>query len=566
MRLSQFPIFTTKETPADAEIVSHQLMLRTGMIRRVAAGLYSWMPLGLRVLHKVSTIVREEMNRAGCVEMLMPSIQPVELWQESGRINAYGRELLRIQDRHDRDFCYGPTHEEVVTSHFRQEFHSYRQLPINLYQIQTKFRDEIRPRFGVMRAREFLMKDGYSFHMDEAGLDEGYQRMRSAYSRVFERCGLEYRIVVADAGQIGGSGSEEFHVLAEAGEDLLAVSSEGSYAANVEAAVCSAPAASRSAPGAAMEKVETPTQKTIAELSDFLGVAPSQCLKTLLVVGSDGHPVVLLLRGDHELNEIKAEKHPLIAEPLQMASDAQIEQVFGAPAGFIGPVGINAPIVADHAALAMADFVCGANQNGWHLQQVNWERDLPLPQAADLRIIAAGDPSPDGKGTVSLVRGIEVGHIFKLGDKYSKAMNVTVLDEGGKSHTPIMGTYGIGVSRIVGAAIEQHNDDKGICWPTPLAPFTLALLPINPGKSERVRETTEQLYTALLERGIDVVIDDRGLRPGVMFADIELIGIPHRVVIGDRGLEAGTLEYKARRDAESRDIDNSLEAILDAIS
>ena len=563
MRLSRYPLFTLKETPADAEIVSHQLMLRAGLIRKIASGLYSWMPMGLRVLNKVENIVREEMDKAGCIELQMPTVQPAELWKASGRLNAYGRELLRFTDRHERDFCYGPTHEEVITHHFGQEFRSYKQLPINLYQINTKFRDEIRPRFGVMRAREFLMKDGYSFHLDQDSLEQGYQNMRTAYSRVFDRCGVDYRIVQADSGQIGGSRSEEFHVIADAGEDLLAISDTGSYAANVEAAACSAQD-QRPVPSAEMTVVGTPTQKTITEVSALLGTPASQCIKTLIVKGQEGL-VALVLRGDHELNEVKAKHHPALADELMLASDAEVEAATGCKPGFVGPVGLDIPILADHAALQLADFTCGANQTGKHLTGVNWERDLPEAEAADLRMITEGENSPDGQGNIILKRGIEVGHIFQLGDKYTRAMNVSVLGENGQAQTPIMGTYGIGVSRVIGAAIEQCHDERGIIWPEAIAPFRLILVPINMHKSERLATAVETLYDELLHAGIDVVLDDRTLRPGVKFADAELIGIPHRVVIGERGLDAGTLEYRRRDEDDNREIAFSSQAILEAI-
>ena len=566
MRLSRFPLFTTKETPADAEIVSHQLMLRAGMIRKLASGLYTWTPLGLRVLRKVESIVREEMNAAGALELLMPAVQPAELWQESGRWNGMGPEMLRIQDRHERDFCFGPTHEEVITDFVRRDFSSYKQLPVNFYQIQTKFRDETRPRFGVMRAREFLMKDAYSFHMDGTDLDREYQNMRAAYTRIFERLGVDFRIVAADSGAIGGSKSEEFHVIAHSGEDQLAVSDSGSYAANVEAAATLAPSGARPAASQECKKVATPNSKTIAEVADQLGINASQCAKSLVVRGSESEEVVLLLlRGDHSLNEIKASKLPGLEGELELLDDAKIKQLFGAGPGSIGPIESPIRVVADYAVQNLADFCCGANEDGSHFTGVNWQRDLPEPEFADLRDVLEGDPSPDGDGILKLLRGIEVGHIFQLGRKYSESMKLTVLDENGKAATPEMGCYGIGVSRIVAAAIEQRHDDSGIIWPAALAPFELVIIPIKADKSYRVREAIETLYEQCLEAGINVAIDDRGMRPGPMFADAELIGIPHRVVVGERGLDANTLEYKGRADKENQDIEYSIEAILKAL-
>ncbi|MES1943329.1 prolyl-tRNA synthetase, family II [Salinisphaera sp. PC39] len=565
MRLSRFPLFTTKETPADAEIVSHQLMLRAGMIRKLAAGLYTWTPLGLRVLRKVETIVREEMDAAGALELLMPAVQPAELWRESGRWEAMGAEMLRLRDRHEREFCFGPTHEEVITDLVRRDYRSYRQLPVNLYQIQTKFRDEIRPRFGVMRAREFLMKDAYSFHMDRDDLGREYDNMRAAYTRIFERIGADFRIVDADPGAIGGSKSEEFHVLAQSGEDALAVSDQGEFAANVEAAACPPPDAERPGPAQQLERVATPGVATIAQLSEFLGVPAERTVKAVVVEGADGDPVLLLLRGDHQLNDIKAARLPAVADPVTFADEATIRSRFGAGPGSLGPVGVDLRVIADHALRPMADFVTGANEDGHHLTGVNWGRDLPEPEFADLREAQAGDPSPDGRGTLRILRGIEVGHIFQLGRKYSDAMNLTVLDEDGKAVTPEMGCYGIGISRIVAAIIEQRHDDAGIVWPAPIAPFELAILPIKADKSHRVREACETLYAQCREAGIDVVLDDRGLRPGPMFADAELIGIPHRIVVGERGLDAGTLEYKGRSDAEAEHIPHDLQAVLERV-
>lgn len=551
MYLSRFPLFTLKETPADAEIISHQLMLRAGLTRRLAAGIYSWLPLGMRVLQKVENIIREEMNRAGALEVFLPAIQPAELWQESGRWEKYGAELLRIQDRHQRDFCVGPTHEEVITDIIRNEIRSYRQLPLNMYQIQTKFRDEVRPRFGVMRGREFIMKDAYSFDIDEAGMQRSYEIMREAYQRIFTRLGLEFRMVVADGGSIGGSRSQEFHVLADSGEDAIAFSDQSDFAANVEMAEAVAPEQTRIPPSAVMESVDTPDVHTIAELSALLNVEPQLTLKTLLVKGSEEGIVALCLRGDHELNTVKAEKLPMVAAPLQFASAEEIREATGCDAGSLGPVGLQIPVLADHSTATMVDFICGANENGKHLKGVNWGRDLPEPQLRDLRNVVDGDPSPDGKGVIKIARGIEVGHIFQLGEQYSRALNATVLDENGKNKTILMGCYGIGVTRIVAAAIEQNHDDRGIIWPTAIAPFQLALLALNSHKSQRLREAAEALYQELQQAGIDVLFDDRNVRPGVMFADMELIGIPHRIVLSERGLDNNEIEYKGRTDSEN---------------
>jgi prolyl-tRNA synthetase len=554
MRLSRFPLSTLKETPADAEIISHQLMMRAGMLRKQAAGIYSWLPLGLRVLRKVEAIVREEMESAGALELLMPAVQPAELWEESGRWEKYGPELLRFHDRHQREFCFGPTHEEIITDIARREIRSYKQLPVTYYQIQTKFRDEIRPRFGIMRAREFLMKDAYSFHIDQASLDKTYQVMFDAYSRIFTRLGLEFRPVQADSGAIGGSVSHEFHVLADSGEDAIAFSSSGEYAANIERAEAMALAGERPAPAADMTVVDTPDQHTIEEVSTFLDTHADRCIKTLLVQGEETDVVALVIRGDHELNAIKAEQQPAVAAPLQFATDEQIRQAAGCDAGSLGPVGLAVPVIVDHAAAHLADFICGANENGRHLTGVNWERDLPVPDCADLRNVVEGDPAPDGNGTLNIARGIEVGHIFQLGKKYSETMKANVLDEQGKEQAMTMGCYGIGVSRIVAAAIEQNNDDKGMIWPDAIAPYQIALLPMNMKKSQRVREATELLYEELLAAGFEVLLDDRPVRPGVMFSDMELIGIPHRVVVGEKNLDQGMLEYKSRRDTDSRDI------------
>lgn len=555
MYLSNFQLTTLKETPSDAEISSHQLMLRAGLIRKLASGLYTWLPLGLRVMRKVENIVRQEMDNCGALEILMPAVQPSELWQESGRWEQYGPELLRLRDRHDREFCFGPTHEEIITDLARKELSSYKQLPVTFYQIQTKFRDEVRPRFGVMRAREFLMKDAYSFHSSQQSLQETYDVMYQAYSRIFTRLGLEFRAVMADSGSIGGNSSHEFHVLADSGEDAIAFSNESDYAANVEKAEALLPSGSRPAASAEMTTVDTPEQHSIDEVSQFLSLDASRCLKTLLVEGIEENTVVaLVLRGDHELNEIKAEHLDEVASPLCFASDEQIKKVAGCSAGSLGPVGLDIKVIADHEALQCADFVCGANIDGKHLAGVNWERDCAVPDAADLRNIIEGDASPDGKGTLSIVRGIEVGHIFQLGNKYSEAMNATVLDDNGKATTMTMGCYGIGVTRIVAAAIEQNHDDNGIIWPQSLAPFDVAIAPINMQKSEDVNKAAVKLHDELTAAGLDVLLYDEKARLGGMLADLDLIGIPHRIVIGDRGLKEDKVEYK-RRDAEqSQDI------------
>ncbi|MGQ7274646.1 proline--tRNA ligase [Marinobacter sp. V034] len=566
MRASRYLIATLKETPSDAEIISHQLMLRSGMIRKLASGLYTWLPMGLRVLRKVERIVREEMDKSGAQEVLMPAVQPAELWQESGRWEQYGGELLRMNDRHGRDFCFGPTHEEVITDLVRNELKSYKELPANFYQIQTKFRDERRPRFGIMRAREFLMKDAYSFHISQDSLDETYQVMHQTYCNIFDRLGLDYRPVQADSGSIGGSSSHEFHVLASSGEDAIAFSSGGKYAANIEKAEAVAPAGDRPSASAEMASVDTPDQRTIADISNFLKVDAKQTVKTLIVKGVAGEDekqplIALILRGDHELNEIKAENLPDIAEPLTMATDVEIEAAAGCKPGSIGPVDLPLTVIVDRSAAHLADFVCGANKEGVHLTGVNWERDLPLGRVEDLRNIVEGDPSPDGDGHLEIKRGIEVGHIFKLGNKYSKAMNATVLDENGKSAILEMGCYGIGVSRIVASAIEQNNDDRGILWPASIAPFEVVIVTLNAHKSPDVMAAAEKLYEELGQAGFDVLLDDRNERPGVKFADMELIGIPHRFVVSDRGLTAGTLEYKGRSDADKQDI-----AIADALT
>ena len=574
MRTSQYLISTLKETPSDAVVISHQLMLRAGMIRRIASGLYTWLPMGLRVLRKVEDIVRDEMNKAGALEVLMPAIQPAELWQESGRWEQYGPELLRLKDRHDREFCVGPTHEEVITELARNEITSYKQLPLNMYQIQTKFRDEIRPRFGLMRAREFIMKDAYSFHMDQASLQQTYDRMYQAYSNIFTRLGLEFRPVVADNGSIGGEGSHEFHVLAESGEDDIVFSDTGRYAANIEKATAQLPQGERPAPSQQMQLIDTPDQTTIEAVCQFLDLPATRTVKSLIVLGAaekdQPQPLVaLILRGDHELNEIKAENHPAVHAPLTFASEAQIQQALGCKPGSIGPVGMNIKVIADHSAAHLADFVCGANQDGKHLTGVNWDRDARYDEVADLRNVVEGDISPDGDGKLVIKRGIEVGHIFQLGRKYSEAMGCSVLNEQGKTSTLLMGCYGIGVSRVVAAAIEQNYDDRGILWPDALAPFQVALVPMKMESSDAVREATEQLYSALQQAGVEVLLDDRDKKtsPGVKFADMDLIGIPHRVVISDRGLAEGQLEYKYRRaeNAESVPADQMFDFLLKRI-
>ncbi len=546
MRLSQFHLHTSKETPADAEIASHQLMLRAGMIRKLAAGIYTWSPLGLRVLRKVEAVVREEMERAGALELLMPAVQPSELWQETGRWERFGGQLLKLKDRMQRDFCFGPTHEEVITDLARVELRSYRQLPVNFFQIQTKFRDEIRPRFGVMRAREFLMKDAYSFHLDEACLAQTYNTMYQAYARIFTRLGLHFRAVQADTGAIGGKASHEFHVLADSGEDALAVSDSSQYAANVEMAEALAPVGPAPQPTAERTTVATPGQRTIEEVCAFLGVAKEGCLKTLLVKGREGL-VALCMRGDHELNEVKAAKLAELPSELVFADEAEISRTLGCSPGYLGPVGLaDIPLLVDRSAAVMADFVCGANADGAHLQGVNWGRDAVPTRVVDLRKVQAGDPSPDGNGTLEIVRGIEVGHVFQLGQTYAEKMGASVLDEQGKARVMYMGCYGIGVSRIVAAAIEQNHDERGIRWPAPMAPFQVVLCSIGGNQSEAVRDAAAALYAQLQAAGMEVAFDDRGLRPGVMFADLELIGIPHRLVISERGLAQGQIEYRFR--------------------
>ena len=557
MRASRFLFATLRETPNDAEVISHQLMLRAGMIRKLASGLYTWLPMGVRVLNKVTAIIHEEMNRAGSLEVLMPVAQPASLWEESGRYVQYGPELLRFKDRHHNDFVLGPTHEEVITDLARNELKSYKQLPMNFYQVQTKFRDEVRPRFGVMRSREFIMKDAYSFHIDQASLQETYDIMYDAYCRIFTRLGLNFRPVQADTGSIGGSGSHEFHVLASSGEDDIAFSTESDYAANTEMAEAIL-VGKRAEPTQALTYVDTPNQKTIADVSTFLNTDPAQSVKALLVQGvadEKGHvPVVaLFLRGDHELNEIKAEKHPLIASPIEFATDAQITEL-NLTAGFIGPQGLTEKgltVIVDRAASVLSDFVAGANIVDQHATGVNWERDAQLTEVYDLRNVVEGDPSPDGKGTLQIKRGIEVGHIFQLGQKYSEALGCKVLGKEGKPQVVTMGCYGIGVTRVVASAIEQNFDEKGIIWPAAIAPFEVAIVPMNAHKSPRTLEAAEALYAELLAAGYDVILDDRDERPGVKFSDLEITGIPHRIVIGEKGLEAGTFEYKGRRDEES---------------
>jgi len=553
MRTSQYLVSTLKETPADAEIISHQLMLRAGMIRREASGMYTWLPTGLRVLRKVEAIVRDEMNKAGALEVLMPMVQPAELWQESGRWEQMDAELLRFKDRHQRDFVLGPTHEEVITDLVRKEISSYKQLPINLYQIQTKFRDERRPRFGVMRAREFLMKDAYSFHLSQESLEQTYQAMYQAYCNIFTRLGLNFRPVLADTGAIGGAVSHEFHVLAASGEDAIVFSDASDYAANIEKAEALPPTTARPAATAALTQVATPAAKTIAEVAAQLAVPADRIAKTLLVharKADDKAPqglIALVLRGDHELNEIKADKHPLVASPLTFASEAEILAATGANAGSVGPVGLTIPVLVDHAAAVLADFVTGANKDGFHLTGVNFERDISNYQTADLRNVVEGDPSPCGQGQLVIKRGIEVGHIFQLGDKYAAAMKAGVLNEEGKHQIMTMGCYGVGVSRIVAAAIEQNHDQYGISWPDAIAPFQVAIVPMNMHKSVRIQDAAEQLYRQLTAAGIEVLFDDRKERPGVMFADMELVGVPHHIIIGERNLDERKVEYKNRR-------------------
>ncbi len=568
MRVSQFFLGTLKEAPADAEIISHKLMLRAGLIRRLAGGIYTWMPLGLRVVRKVEAIVREEMNRAGAIELFMPAVQPAELWQESGRWQKYGPELLRVKDRHDREFCIGPTHEEVITDLVRREVKSYRQLPLNFYQIQTKFRDEIRPRFGVMRGREFTMKDAYSFHASYEDLQREYANMYEAYTRIFTRLGLQFRAVAADTGSIGGTGSHEFHVLADSGEDAIAFSPASEYAANVELAEALAPASARANASQPMTKVPTPGKTRCEDVAALLELPLERTVKAIALM-HEAEFVLLLLRGDHELNEIKAQKISGL-DPFRFATDAEIQQHLKCKPGYIGPVGIdsNIRVIADRSVATMNDFVCGANEEGFHLTGVNFGRDLPEPELiADIRKVAAGDPSPDGKGTLEIVRGIEVGHIFQLRTNYSAKLSATFLDQEGKQLPFEMGCYGIGITRIVGAAIEQNHDERGIAFPDPIAPFQLALVPVGYHKNESVRNAVDMLYRALIAAGIDVLLDDRDERPGVMFADMELVGIPHRVVVGERGLKDGKIEYQARRDkaAQTVELEHALSFLQDRL-
>ena len=566
MRASRFHLSTLKETPGDAEIVSHQLMLRAGMVRRHAAGIYSWSPLGLRILRKVENIVREEMDRAGALELLMPSFQPAELWQESGRWDQFGPELLRFTDRHQRDACLGPTHEEIITDIFRREVNSYRQLPVNFYQIQTKFRDEIRPRFGVMRSREFIMKDAYSFDIDQDAMQRSYDVMNQAYINIFDRFGLDYRAVNADSGAIGGSTSQEFHVLADSGEDAIAFSDQGDFAANIETVEALPPGTERAAPGAEMQTVDTPGMYSIEDLASGLKLSAQQCLKTLIVEGENDDLVALVLRGDHELNALKTERLDGIASPLRLAQREQIKQMLGSDIGSIGPVGLGIRTFVDHSAAIMSDFVCGANQDDKHFINANWGRDCAEPLVADIRNVVDGDPSPDAKGRLKILRGIEVGHIFQLGQKYSESMQAMVLDERGKTVAPFMGCYGIGVTRVVAAAIEQNHDEHGIVWPETLAPFQLAICPINYHKSEAVKLATDKLYEDCLDRGLEVLLDDRALRPGVIFSDMELIGVPHRIVLSERGLTAQQFEYKGRSDDSAKEISlDELTSFLDEL-
>lgn len=556
MRTTAFHLVTRKETPQDAEIISHQLMIRAGLIRKLGAGLYTWAPLGLRVLQKVESIIREEMNDAGALEMLMPAVQPKELWQETGRIEDFGGQLLAIKDRAERDYFFGPTHEEVITDFVRNEVNSYKQLPINFYQIQTKFRDEIRPRFGVMRSREFIMKDAYSFHLSQESLEATYEKMKQAYTNIINRIGLDFRCVLADSGAIGGSGSQEFHVIADSGEDAIMFSDSGEYAANLEKCEAVSLLSERVEPQQGIEKVHTPEIKTIDAVSQFFNVDSSQTIKTLLVEGVEGS-VALVVRGDHSLNEVKANNLAAVASPLRMLNDDEIKQVAGCDAGSIGVKDLDCQIIVDRTVAQMSDFVSGANETDYHYKGVNWDRDAQFNQVEDIRDAEVGDPSPDGEGTLKVARGIEVGHIFQLGNKYSKAMNAVVLNEQGKSQAMEMGCYGMGVTRMVAAAIEQNHDDKGIIWPANIAPFTVAILPMNYQKSERVKRAADELYENLKSQGIEVILDDRKVRPGFMMSDFELIGIPHQVIIGDRALDENKVEYRNRVDMESVKIDHA---------
>ena len=571
MRVSKLLLATLKESPSDAEVISHKLMLRAGLVRKLASGLYTWLPMGLRVLRKVENIIREELNNTGAQEVLMPATQPSELWKESGRWEQYGPELLRMKDRHGREFCFGPTHEEVITDMVRNELRSYKQLPASFYQIQTKFRDEIRPRFGIMRSREFLMKDAYSFHIDEASLNETYEEMHATYCKIFDRIGLDYRPVQADTGSIGGSTSHEFHVLADSGEDDIAFSSDSNYAANIEFAEAVAPAAECPAAKQEMELIETPNAKTISELVEQFKLKIEDTVKTLIVHAdeeSENTLVALLVRGDHELNEIKAEKLAGIASPLCFATDEEIHNAIGAGPGSLGPVNLKIRHIVDRSVAVMSDFSAGANIDGKHYFGINWDRDLALGEIADIRNVVEGDPSPDGKGILSIKRGIEVGHIFQLGKKYSEALKATVLDDKGKATVMTMGCYGIGVSRVVASAIEQNHDDKGIIWPESIAPFQVVITPMNMHKSDTLKPIAEKLYNDLKDLNVDVLFDDRKERAGIMFADMELIGIPHRIVLGDRGLEKGMVEYKGRRDADNTEIalDDIVQFIKDKLN
>ncbi|SFQ08887.1 prolyl-tRNA synthetase [Nitrosomonas cryotolerans] len=553
MRVSQFFISTLKEAPTEAELISHKLMLRAGLIRRLGSGLYTWMPLGLRILRKIENIVREEMNKSGAIEMLMPAIQPAELWQETGRWEVFGPQMLKIKDRHKHDFCFGPTHEEIITDIARQTIKSYRQLPVNFYQIQTKFRDEIRPRFGVMRAREFIMKDAYSFHTSESSLEQSYQQMYDTYHRIFTRLGLDFRAVTADTGAIGGSGSHEFHVLADSGEDVIAFCPESNYAANIELAETRPCIKMRSAPGEKILKIATPNKKTCPEVAHFLNMPLHRMVKTLAVTANN-KMFLLLLRGDHQLNELKVRKIPFLTD-FQLASEEAILEEIGSRPGYIGPVNSEICVVADNAVMEMSDFVCGANEAGFHYTHVNFDRDIPIPDHVfDIRNVVSGDPSPDEKGQLKICRGIEVGHIFKLRTKYSGTMKANYLAESGQTHAMEMGCYGIGISRIVAAAIEQNHDERGIIFPQAIAPFQLVIIPIGMKKNIQVKTEAERLYKEFLAAGIEVLLDDRDGRPGVMFADMELVGISHRIVIGERGLKEATIEYQGRRDKASQSI------------
>lgn len=557
MLLSKYFFTTLRDTPAETEIISHQLMLRTSMVRKIAAGIYTWLPIGLRVLRKVEAIIRQEMDSIGVQELLMPSVQPAELWHESQRWDQYGDELLRFQDRHKRDFCMGPTHEEIITDLVRREVRSYKQLPVCFYQIQTKFRDEIRPRFGIMRAREFCMKDAYSFHLTEASLTEEYTQMSESYSRIFENLGLKFCVVQADSGNIGGNKSHEFHVLANSGEDQIVFSKTSCYATNIELADATIPEGTRASPAATLEIVETPEQHSIAEISQFLNVAADHCVKTLIVKGQKGSMVALVLRGDHMLNRVKAEKIPQVLQPLEFASTEAIQNTLHCSPGSIGPINLNIEVIADHSASHMSDFVCGANEDGKHYIGANWGRDIVEPISADIRNVTQGEDAPDGSGKLDIMRGIEVGHIFQLGQKYSTLMHAKCPDKEGNMQTLFMGCYGIGISRIVAAAIEQNNDEKGIIWPATIAPFQIILLPINMHKSQRLYQAVIALYDELQDAGFEVLLDDRKERPGVMFTDAELLGIPHRLVFSERGMDSNSIEYQARTDTQSTDIDLS---------